>query len=344
MSDPASAFRTVDAFLDTLVHVRALKSAFELGVIDRLISQRSGSASALGRVLGLDPAASGLLFDLLADADVVALHNGDIRLTRRFTAALLHRDLLEIRLDYAGFTLDDFTHRFTTLLRDGPSFMAESGLFRLFDYTRSLGGPAADYAHTRTWMRVTSTLAKYEAEAFLAVHDISGSRRMLDVGGNSGAFALRFCAANPELRATIFDLPTVCDVGLDNVLPHAEAGRISFLSGDLRSDSLPAGFDLITFKSMLHDWPDEQVGDFIGKAAAALQPGGTIAIFERAPLRIDRAATAVSMIPNLLFFRSYRPATVYADHFAACGLTMIRHDSVELDSAFSIITAQKVAS
>ncbi len=94
MSDTTAAFRTVDTFLDTLVHVRVLKSAFELGVIDRLISQGAGSASALGRVVGLDPAASALLFELLADADVVAVRNGDIRLTGRFNAALRYRDLL----------------------------------------------------------------------------------------------------------------------------------------------------------------------------------------------------------------------------------------------------------
>lgn len=338
---PAAAFRAVDPFLDTLVHVRVLKTAFELGAIDRLIDHGAGSAAALGRLLGLDPAATDLLFGLLAEAGVVALRQGDVRLTAPFQHALRHRDLLEIRLDYAGFTLDDFTNRFTGLLRDAGAFMAESQLFGLFDYGRALRGPEADPAHTRTWMRVTSTLARYEAAACLAAYDIAHHRRMLDVGGNSGAFALRLCAANPALRATVFDLPVVCDIGLEHVLPHAEASRIAFLPGDLRAGPLPPGHDLITFKSMLHDWPEETARAFIGKAATALRPGGTLLLFERAPLRIDRPATAVSMIPNLLFFRSYRPASLYTDHLAALGFTAIRHAEVELDSPFTLITARK---
>ena len=152
---------------------------------------------------------------------------------------------------------------------------------------------------------------------------------------------MRFCTANPVLRATILDLPIVCEIGLEHVLPHPEAGRIAFLPGDLRSDPLPGGHDLITFKSILHDWPDDEAYAFLGKAADALQPGGTIMIFERAPLRIVPAVTAVSMIPNLLTFRSYRPAGLYMDHLAALGFVMIQSVSVELDSTFSIITGRK---
>ena len=91
----------------------------------------------------------------------------------------------------------------------------------------------------------------------------------------------------------------------------------------------------------MHDWPDDEAYAFLGKAADALQPGGTIMIFERAPLRIVPAVTAVSMIPNLLTFRSYRPAGLYMDHLAALGFAMIQSVSVELDSTFSIITGRK---
>ena len=59
---PASAptgedlgFLVVDEFLRTLVDARALKSAFELGLVERLVEHRSGSVEALGRAIGADP-------------------------------------------------------------------------------------------------------------------------------------------------------------------------------------------------------------------------------------------------------------------------------------------------
>ena len=47
-------FLIVDEFLRGFVDARALKTAFELGLIDRLIDHGSGSVSALAPVLGID--------------------------------------------------------------------------------------------------------------------------------------------------------------------------------------------------------------------------------------------------------------------------------------------------
>ena len=41
---------------------------------------------------------------------------------------------------------------------------------------------------------------------------LGGARRMLDVGGGSGAFSIALCTRNPRLRATILDFPAVVDV------------------------------------------------------------------------------------------------------------------------------------
>jgi hypothetical protein len=42
-------FLGVDTFIMMFVDARALKTAFETGLVDRLIANRSGSAEALGR-------------------------------------------------------------------------------------------------------------------------------------------------------------------------------------------------------------------------------------------------------------------------------------------------------
>jgi hypothetical protein len=98
--------------------------------------------------------------------------------------------------------------------------MADARVFKFFDYRRALQDSEDNRVWTRRWMRITTALTACEAEACLTRHDFSPHRRLLDVGGNSGEFARRICAAHPGLTATILDLPVVCAIGRDHGYPR----------------------------------------------------------------------------------------------------------------------------
>src|SRR5436305_1534224 len=83
-----------------------------------------------------------------------------------------------------------------------------------------------------------AALARYEAPVCLAHYDFGRHRRLLDVGGNSGEFALRLCRRHPALRATVLDLPTVCAIGRQHLRRDPEADRITFLPGNAVTDPL----------------------------------------------------------------------------------------------------------
>ncbi len=152
-------YLVVDEFLKTIVDARALKTAFELGLIDRLMQSRSGgSAYALGRAIGADAGGMRLLLDLLSAAGVVEERSGDVRLQPRFRNAMRFRDLMECKLDFVGFVLNDFADLFTALVRTPAGFMEQARLFQLFDYRRSLEYTPENYRRNRIWMRITSRL------------------------------------------------------------------------------------------------------------------------------------------------------------------------------------------
>jgi SAM-dependent methyltransferase len=347
-SDPRHAagpraleYLVVDEFLRTLVDARALRTAFELGLIDRLVDHRTGAVEALGRMLGTDQQGMRFLLDLLTANRVVEENRGDVRLTRRFQTALGYRDLLETKLDFIGFTMNDFADMFTALVRGGSGFMENTRLFQLFDYRRALNPTIENYKLTRAWVRITSTLTRYEAGPCMLLHDFSPYRRMLDVGGNSGEFVLRLCRQHAGLRGTVLDLPLVCDVGMERVLIEPERARISYVKADIRRDQIPLGHDLITFKSMLHDWPPQDARQFIDKAARSLDPGGTLLIYERGPLQVRDAVPPMSIVPTLLFFRSYRPPNDYMEQLNALGFLDVRCREIKLDSPFYVVTGRK---
>jgi SAM-dependent methyltransferase len=338
--DADLAFLGVDRFLQTLVDARALRTAFELGVIDYLSQNRGASFDALAKALEIDRTGLRLLVDLLATGGVLDEKERRLRLSTAFLQALDCRDLLETKLDFAGIAMNDFADHFTEMVRTNTNQLSKGLLFDLFDYRRCFEATTENWQRTRAWMRLTSTLTRYEARTALRLHDFGSHRRMLDVGGNSGEFVLQACRQHPGIRGTVFDLPLVCEIGLEHVLAAPEHARIGFVPGDLRRDMLPAGHDLVTFKSILHDWPQEDADAFLAKAVRALEPGGTLLIFERAPLDAH-ARPPFAMLPILLFFRSYRPHTAYTGRLAALGMQDIGVQFVQLDTPFFLVTARK---
>jgi hypothetical protein len=333
------AFLCVDDFMHDAVGGRALKTAFELRLIDLLRERQACSLEVLRRELACDERGLRLLLDLLRMNHVVDEKAGDIRLSSAFVAAMQYRDLLEAKLDFAGLVAADLIERFTLLLTDPRNFMARSRIFELYNYTHALETSAENMQRTRTWMRFTTCLTRYESQACLKYHDFSAYRRLLDIGGNSGEFVLRICRSHARLQATVFDLPAVCEIGREHVRAEPEAARIAFQEGDALTDPLPSGFDLVAFKSMLHDWPDIEAKRFLTRASQTLAPGGTLLIFERGPLAIGDGGLPYSLIPILLFFRSFREPSFYDEHLRAIGFTNVRTQWINLDMPFFLLTA-----
>ncbi|HEY8606578.1 MAG TPA: methyltransferase [Noviherbaspirillum sp.] len=334
----------IEAFLADFTGARALSSAFELGLVDLLVAGPQSPAQ-LGAALPLDARGLHLLLAMLRAHNVLeetATAEGcAVALSSGFTEALAFRDLLEARLYFAQLVGPDFLHLATALFAEPDAFFRRARLFELFSYDRCFERSQANLDATARWMRITTALTSYEALACIDAFDFSRYRRQLDVGGNSGEFLLRICRAHPALRGTVLDLPLVCEIGAAHVAGEPEAARIAFQKTRSRDELLPAGHDLISFKSMLHDWPDADMHRFLTRAHAALPDGGSILIFERARMEQLPQPLSWGQLPLLLFFRSYRDAGDYERALARAGFRDITLQSVQLETPFHLISARK---
>jgi SAM-dependent methyltransferase len=331
----------VDSFMKTAVQARALATAFELRLIDYLNENQPSTVGDLKKGFQGDEKGLQLLLDLLLENQVLLESNGAIDLSPQFRKALQYRDLLEAKLEFSNIVLPDFANLFTTLIRSPDRFARRARVFELFGYNRCFDYSHENYELTKRWVRITTALTKYEAPVCMKYHDFSRYLRILDIGGNSGEFVLRICKKYPNINATVFDLPLVCQVGLEHIRSEPEADRISLIKGNALTDVLPSGFDLITFKSMLHDWPENEAKQFISRASESLQPGGTLLIFERGPIDVSETTLPYSMIPFLLFFRSFRSPAIYAEHLENKGFQDIKIQRIELETVFYLVTARK---
>jgi SAM-dependent methyltransferase len=327
--------------MQDIFSARALATALETGLIDFLVKEQRESPDDLARRLGLDEQGLGLLFGLLEKNRVLRRSGSGVQLTDEFRRALDFRDLLELKLSTARLGAHDLLDHFTEMVRRPRQSIGNLDFCRLFAYERGLRDNPENYEWTKRWMRITSGLTRYEAPVCMKNHDFGRYAHVLDIGGNSGEFVLQLCRRHAQLRAIVFDLPVVCRVGREHVAGKPEAARITFVEGDALSDRLPSGVDLVSFKSMLHDWPDELARRLLVNASQALKPGGTLLVFERAPLDPTHEPMPFSIIPFLLFFGAFRSPALYEVELRRLGFTEIETRRIQLEMPFHLITARK---
>jgi SAM-dependent methyltransferase len=338
--DPGLPFRATDTFLQDVIGAKFLSTAFDLGVIDRLIAGAVSDAE-LARSFNLTRKGTDLMLGALCHGGVISRRPGASTITNAFAEALRWRDLMEARLRFAALVLPDLIDLTAPLVGSGEEFMARSATFDLFRYDRAKHSTPENLLATARWVDLLTTLSRYEAQGLLRLLARQNAQRLLDVGGNSGALAQEVVRAWPGSAGHVFDLPVVCELGRQSMPQLTSSEAITFVEGDLREDALPGNMDLILFKSVLHDWPDAQIAAFLDKAAVAVRPGGRIAIFERLPFDFSAHMPRFHDLPNLMFFQVLREPGLYHQIMASAGLEIIQHETINLDMPFFLIVAQK---
>ena len=104
------------------------------------------------------------------------------------------------------------------------------------------------------------------------------AKKLLDIGGGSGAYTQAFLEASPALTSTIFDLPPVTRIAQKRLAKTNLLDRIKFAPGDFYKDALPAGHDLALLSAIIHQNSPEQNMELYQKIFHALEPGGRLVI------------------------------------------------------------------
>ncbi len=100
------------------------------------------------------------------------------------------------------------------------------------------------------------------------------TRTVLDVGGGPGTQALAF--EKQDWQVTVLDFPAVIDLMAGEL---AEAG-IATIEADATQGIPAQGFDLVHCGNLFHSMSREECASVVQSTAAALAPGGTLAIFD----------------------------------------------------------------
>ena len=110
--------------------------------------------------------------------------------------------------------------------------------------------------------------------------DLSNRRHLLDLGGGPGTYAIHFCLKNPDLRATVYDLPSTRPFAKKTIARFGLAERITFQEGNYNEEEIRGTFDVVWLSQILHAEGPDEAQKIIQKAVSILEPDGLILIHD----------------------------------------------------------------
>ncbi len=328
--------------LDDFGGLIALVTAEECGVLSQLIK---GPVPL--QDLSLPRSQGPLLIAMLSNAGLIIRRiDGRFALAPYF-AAMPERGISAL-IARAKFTLmatQDILDGRRAFFTDPGEFMSGARTYGFFCYDRAHGTKLSNIQDTEAWVAYVTALSEAETPVLAPRIPLDGCSAMLEIGGNTGLFTLSLLDLWPNLRATILDLPAVCEIGRKYVEGEPNADRLSFHAGDARKEEWPdvAGqqVDAVCFKSVLHDWDDTSAQEMLTEAAQILPPGGRVIVCERGQVEAGLVSSGISVATNLIFAPFYRAPDWYEAYFRKLGLTVLPRQTVRLDMDFHIVAAEK---
>lgn len=243
---------------------RILLSAYELELFTALGDGRVTSAE-VASALGTDARATDRLMNALAVLGLLEKEEG-----RFANSPAAGRYLVAGQPEYmAGLmhtvNLWDSWSTLTDAVRAGTSVFERPG------------GEAGEL-RTRAFIAAMHYGGSARAEGLVALLDLDGVSRVLDVGGGSGAYAMAFVRARQGITATVFDLPRVTPLTRRYVEKARLSDKIDVVEGDAVEDELPRGYNLVFMSQLLHSNSPEENEALIANGAASLNAGGRLVI------------------------------------------------------------------
>lgn len=104
------------------------------------------------------------------------------------------------------------------------------------------------------------------------------SKKLLDVGGGLGTYAIAFCRRYPDLQATVVEHPKIAPLARRAIRVADMAKRVRVVSADIEREPLPRGFDVALLSNVLHAHGTRENRSLLRKLHRSLDPRGRLIV------------------------------------------------------------------
>lgn len=296
-----------DPFLDAfsgLIAARALTTATMLGLFDAL-EQEPRDAAALAAAIPLDPLGAEVILGVLEASGYVERTDGGVFRNAAVSSRQLVSSSPESIANFIGAQSDlhwEVLDLLPRAVRDGEAYAMHEQ--RQGDRQRWLAYMRGLYEISRRDHAMDAKLVPLEAP-----------RRMVDVAGGHGGFAIAMCRRFPELEVTVVDLPASAAVGREIVAEQGLADRVEFREGDVFEVGLGEGVDVVSAFNLVHHLTADRNRELCRMARTALREGGCLMIGDAAAAEPGEPSSRHAANSSLLFYawshgRNFTPSEI----------------------------------
>lgn len=224
-------------------------------------------ASTIGKTLGADPDATERLLNALTAMDLLTKSDGrygNTRMTRKF--------LVKTSFAYVGNIIKHHHYLVDSWSRLDKAVMTGKPV--------RTSAARGDADRLESFLMGMFNLAMGIAPGLVKQIDLSGRKRLLDMGGGPGTYAIHFCMENTQLHGTVFDLAATRPFAEKTIKKFGMQDRVEFSDGNYLEDEIPGHYDVAWMSHILHAEGPEDCRRMIQKAVTVLESGGLIMIHE----------------------------------------------------------------
>jgi ubiquinone/menaquinone biosynthesis C-methylase UbiE len=303
--DPFSAFQAKEeaqklAFAPILFHcartlrdlgiLQALDNVGDAGMDAKMLAAETG-ASEYGVKVLLDMALSGRIVTWAAPNYVLAnlghflLHDGMTRANMNFTADVC----------YAAMT-----HLTEAIQTGTPTGLKELGDWpTIYEGLSQLPEKAKE-----SWFEFDHFYSDRSFPILLKRIFDEKPRKLYDIGGNTGKWAIQCCRYDPDVEVTIIDLPQQIEMAMENAKEQGFADRIKGHPANMLDPAqpLPGDADIWWMSQFLDCFSPMEILAILKNVRASMKPGAKVYILELFWNIQQYDAAALSLNATSLYF------------------------------------------
>jgi 2-polyprenyl-3-methyl-5-hydroxy-6-metoxy-1,4-benzoquinol methylase len=266
---PELFFDTVQAYQRTA----ALRAAIDLDLFTA-IGDGAQTVPAIAKQIQSSERGTRILCDYLTIIGFLTKQGDRYQLTPDTTVFLSKRSPAYMGGTMAFLGSPEIVHHFDDL----------AGTIRRGSIPKSESTVSEENPVWETFARAMMPMMMPPAQAIAEIlGPASGPIKVLDIAAGHGIFGIVVAQKNPQAEIVASDWAGVLRVATENAGKMGVGARHKALPGDAFTVDWGTGYDVALMTNFLHHFDTETCTTLLKKVAAALKPGGRIAVLEFVP-------------------------------------------------------------
>jgi len=215
-----------------------------------------------------------VLMTLLAANGLVENRDGVFHCTTMAREHLVKSSTWSLSPYFASLHDRPIARDFVEVLRTGKP-AGWSGDKAAFDWHKAM--EQEDFA--RKFTAAMDCRGIYLSQALAKKLDLTGRKRILDIGGGSGIYACSIVAHHAQMTGCVLDQAPVDRICAKLIEERGCAGKVDVAAGNM-FQWMPTDCDVHLFSNVLHDWDVPEVQALLAKSHETLPSGGMLIIHD----------------------------------------------------------------